>query len=197
MGPQSQLLTEAERFSTQLIATRVSRDRWFHSLEHTRGVARNSFRLAQMASCSYAELEMLLVAAWFHDTGYIVGSVGHEQERARIAIAFLRPFNRSSEFIGGIRDLILATRVPPSPFNLLEEIICDADMAHLGSVEYWHCEALLRRELESAEGVVLSDEDWARKNISFFQQHSYYTKYARELWDEGKLLNLSRLMNIQ
>jgi predicted metal-dependent HD superfamily phosphohydrolase len=36
------------------------------------------------------QLETVLIAAWFHDTGYFKGKINHEQESRNIAENFLR-----------------------------------------------------------------------------------------------------------
>jgi predicted metal-dependent HD superfamily phosphohydrolase len=193
MQPYSHLVTNAENFSTQLITSRVGPDRFFHNLTHTVRVARNCLLLAQLESCTYEDTEQLLVAAWFHDTGYVAGSSGHEQESVKIFLAFIAKFNRSEDFNRRISELILATKMPTAPSDLLEGIICDADTSHLGAAEYDLCEKQLRRELEHSEKIVMSDHEWVLKNIAFFQQHHYYTEHARVLWDEQKRINLLRL----
>lgn len=191
LGP---LITEAERFSTEWIIKCIEGSRLFHNLKHTQSVVRNCVQLAELERCSSRELEMLLVAAWFHDTGYVTGSRGHEQESVKIAMSFLKSYPRGDEFEQTVRDLILATRMPTSPVGCLQEILCDADMGHLGAIDYEQCERLLRREIEISEKIVVSDRDWLQKNVDFFQQHRYYTISARLLWDEQKRINLERLL---
>ena len=53
--------------------------------------------------------EVLLVAAWFHDAGYIEGYQDHESESVKIATAFLKEKGKSDEFIAIVASLILAT----------------------------------------------------------------------------------------
>ena len=152
--------------------------------------------LAQLESCSHEDIEQLLVAAWFHDTGYVAGSSGHEQESIKIFTAFIKEFNRSESFTRKVTELIGATKMPTAPSDLMEGIMCDADMSHLGSADYEVCQELLRRELELSEEIVMSDRDWVLKNIAFFRQHRYYTDHARLLWGEQKRLNLLHLQGL-
>src|SRR4051794_29976878 len=108
MQPYSLLVTKAEKFSTQLITSRVGKDRFFHNLDHTQRVARNCLMLAQLEACTYEDIEQLLVAAWFHDTGYIEGARGHEQESVKILYEFLNEFSRGESFNQAVARLIMA-----------------------------------------------------------------------------------------
>ncbi|HTE32615.1 MAG TPA: HD domain-containing protein, partial [Chryseolinea sp.] len=170
--------------------------RYFHGLEHTQEVVKNCTRLALLESCTPEELELLQVAAWFHDSGYIKGRKDHENESFRIANHFLRAFNLDERFLSGLSGLILSTKVPTTPDGLLQKIICDADLSHLGSIQYPYWQLKLRRELEFAEGIWMPDEAWNLKNILFFQSHRYYTVHAGALWDEQKQKNLTVLQGL-
>lgn len=183
----------AERFATEWIVKRIGRTRLFHGLAHTQSVVHSCVELAKLELFSVEESEALVVAAWFHDTGYLIGSQGHEHESVRIATSFVKAQGSTDEFLQVVRDLILSTRMPTAPNGLLQQILCDADMNHLGSADYPQREALLRLELEIAEGIVMSDHEWLKKNIGFFEKHRYYTEHARQKWNEQKQINLARL----
>ena len=44
--------------------------------------------------------------------------------------------------------------------GLLEEIVCDADLSHLGNAWYWDRCGKVRQELLLVEGTVLSEQEW-------------------------------------
>ena len=57
----------------------------------------------------------------------------HEETGVEIAGAILPHFDYTEEQIQKINELIMVTKLPPRPKNLLEQIICDADLDYLGT----------------------------------------------------------------
>lgn len=190
------LISKIEKYVKDLLSSQLDETRYFHGLEHTLHVVENCRRIAFLESCTEADTELLLAAAWFHDTGYVNGKKDHEYESFRIARQFLQSFKIADDFLPGLRDLIFATRIPTAPCNLLQEIICDADMSHLGSPEYWRWQIKLKLELEFADGICMSDHVWMYKNVHFFETHRYYTVHGRALWDDQKKANYNALQAV-
>ncbi len=72
--------------------------------------------------------------------------------------------------------MIMATQIPQTPKNRLEEILCDADLDYLGSDEYGIISAQLFKELNHQ--TPLSDWDWLNIQIRFLESHHYFTTTA-------------------
>ncbi|MEJ1241839.1 HD domain-containing protein [Chryseolinea sp. T2] len=193
MQPYTYLQHEAELFSKQLIASRIGQNRYFHNIEHTQLVVKSCRILVEHETYAPVDYAALIVAAWFHDTGYTVVGPGHEFESVKIVSGFLESFNCEKQFIALVVDLILSTRVNFTPAHYLAEILCDADLSHLGSPEYKRWEFRLRHELEYSDGISKTDKEWLEQNISFFKSHDYYTPQARKLWGIQKDQNLRLL----
>ncbi len=191
------LLAEIEQYVKKLLTLKLDKRRYFHGLEHTEEVVGNAYKLARLEACPDSDVEILLSAAWFHDTGYIRGGKGHEKESVKIASQFLQLLGVSQMFVGSVQRLILSTMLPPKPVDLLEEIICDADLGHLGSSGYWRWELKLRQELELADNIHMADGRWANQNIDFFRNHHYFTIHAQALWDDQKKRNLRIMQNLR
>jgi HD superfamily phosphodiesterase len=92
------------------------------------------------------ESEMVIIAAWFHDTGYIKGSENHENESVCIVSDF-KGKDKSDEYIQKIASIIRATTFNHVPQTLLEKIIRDADYFHFTDNYSIKCN-LLRKEWE-------------------------------------------------
>ncbi|WP_163070131.1 HD domain-containing protein, partial [Acinetobacter nosocomialis] len=84
------------------------------------------------------DAELLLVAAWLHDAGYIEGDQNHEKRSATIAEAFLKDNNFSEEKIEKVKSFILATEMSREPETLLQKIMRDADCSHFGDANYFN-----------------------------------------------------------
>ncbi|HEY5749457.1 MAG TPA: HD domain-containing protein [Chryseolinea sp.] len=190
----SELLRQVEIYVRDLLSKQLPAIRKFHTIDHTAGVVRACSTLASHYATPEMEMEALLTAAWFHDTGYVRGGANHEQESVKIAFGFLNDFNLPPEFYFKIEGLISATKLSVRPVGLLEEILCDADLSHLGSADYETWSLLLKKESELVTGKSITLEAWNRQNILFFKKHAYYTRYAREYWEPVKQINLTQLL---
>ena len=139
--------------------------------------------------------ENILIAAWFHDSGFIKGAENHEEESVNIATEWLTFKKIKSEKINAIKDLILATKMGFIPDSDLKKVICDADCAHLASKNFFDLTTLLRKEWELTGNKNVDDIEWKTINIEFFtDKHKYYTDFALKNWSKGKAKNLSKLI---
>jgi HD superfamily phosphodiesterase len=68
---------------------------------------------------------MVIIAAWFHDTGYIKAE-NHENESVCIVSDF-KGKDKSDEYIQIVASIIRATTFNHVPQTLLKKIIRDAD----------------------------------------------------------------------
>lgn len=170
----------------------------YHTLTHTRevvGAAQQLARHYQLAENDYAAV---IAAAWFHDVGYLTGSPQqHEETGLALATAYLQRSDVSPEVIESVQTCIRALKMPQSPTNLLEEILCDADLFHLGQDTYNDKQKLLRKEREQLTGAEILGSEWRQQNIALFQTHRYFTTYAQALLLKGKADNLRRMLDRQ
>jgi hypothetical protein len=84
--------------------------------------------------------------------------------------------------------------MPQSPGSLIEQIICDADLSHLGTGDFQKENKMLRKELVTVYGKDLSKKEWRKENIRFLQAHRYFTDYSRERLDPVKQQHLQELL---
>lgn len=197
MSSDSQsLLQETERYVTHFFATRVSPAFLFHNIDHTKDVVAASTTLANYYQLPESERQVLLLAAWFHDTGYSSGTARwHERISREIAIDFLQQHQVDATVIEKVGNCILATQWPQCPTNLTEQILCDADLFHLGSDAFDEKNKLLRKELNTLFEDKLSKKEWRKRNILFLQQHRYFTDYARKNLQPVKDQHLQELLS--
>ncbi|HEY5749874.1 MAG TPA: HD domain-containing protein [Chryseolinea sp.] len=188
------LFADAEHFVRKLFYNHLPNTRFFHTIHHTAGVVEQCEALGTFYSISSSDAEKLLLAAWFHDTGYCFTSVNHEAKSSKIATEYLTSLLVPPENISQVVQLIQSTKMDYCPDTLLEKIIHDADTHHLASENYPILSQLLKRELIYCDGLFLSDKEWNEQNISFFKQHHFHTQRASELWNEKKLNRLQSLL---
>ena len=188
------LIEQSEDFVTNLLKDKLSALYSYHNFNHTQSVVNATKELCEKEKVNAEDREYLLIAAWFHDTGYISGYENHENESIRIASEFLKEKNQSDEFIKKVAALISATAKEYIPKNHLEKIIKDADFIHIISPEYVSTCELLRLELKNTGIVDFSNLEWATENFKFLMtKHHFYTEYAQKEWQPLKEKNLVRI----
>lgn len=189
----SQNFEQAIRYAKQRLEQELAPHFVYHGIGHTRDeVVPAVETLASMEGITGKSLLLLRTAAWYHDLGYVENPVHHELIGARIALEVLPSFGYSPEDVEVIRWAILATALPQSPTNLLEQILTDADLYVLGTTDFMKRNDDLRRELAFL-GKEFSDEQWYRQQLKFIEGHQYFTASAHALRDAQKSINIREL----
>lgn len=161
----------------------------YHNFNHTLNVVSASDEIAIAEGVSENDREVILLAAWFHDIGFIKGGKKHEEESKKIARTYLTNIKYLEDKIEKVLTCIDATKMPQKPINKLDEILCDADLFHLGSEDFSDISSLLRSELEVLCGEEYTDIEWLEKNEKFLSEHKYKTDYAFQKLDSLKTSN--------
>lgn len=166
----------------------------YHNLIHTEAVVANAVKIANHYRLEDRETFIVVTSAWFHDTGYSTGeAAGHEHRGAEMAAAFLRSEGLDEDVIAEVEGCILATVWPQNPANFLQQVVCDADLFHLGTAEFSDWNKLVRKEAEHRLGRKIDKSEWRKSTIKLLESHSYQTDYCRDLLDKQKLKNLEKL----
>ena len=186
----------AKKYALKRLEQELAPELCYHCLAHTKeGVVPSTERLAVLENVDGIELELLLTAAYFHDIGFVENGDRHEEIGARIAAEALAQFNFGSEHIQRIQNLILATRLPQSPDDILEAILADADLDVLGRDDFLLKSLELKDELE-ALGESHSDAEWYRRQLGFLESHHFWTQSAKMLRDAKKRENIALLKQL-
>lgn len=167
----------------------------YHGLHHTLDVLSVTKELCLLENVSPYEGMLLKTAALFHDSGFTINNKNHEELGCGIAREQLPSFGFSAEEIERICGMIMATKIPQSPQNKLEEIICDADLDYLGRDDFYTIGATLFEELK-AYYVLDSLEAWNRIQVSFLEKHTFFTQTNRERRAPRKAQHLEALREL-
>ena len=181
----------AIEYARSRMAEDLAPDLCYHNLDHTFvDVLPAAMEMAELLHVNGRDANLLAVAAAFHDIGWLIQGSNHERIGVNIARAILPDYGFSKDDIEIIARIIMATRLPQSPTNLLEEILADADLAALGGDMFWERHEALRKEL-AARGEQYTDEEWLHFQLEFMKSHRYFTPAARSLRDSKKKRNQS------
>jgi predicted metal-dependent HD superfamily phosphohydrolase len=160
----------------------------YHNLAHSQAVVERCREMALHYGLGDRETFVLVAAAWFHDIGHLTGVIeGHE---ARGVLRMKECLHDVPvDLTDAVAVCIMATKLPPHPVSLLEEIICDADTFHLGTLDFRRTDPLVQQEIELRKKVVIPD--WAAKTLVMLRRHVFFTDYCRKLLAGGKRANIA------
>jgi adenylate cyclase len=168
---------------------------FYHNVKHTVDVVTEVELIGWAEGCSDEEILILKTAGLFHDVGHTVIYDGHEYQGTLIAREMLPKYNYSPEQIERICAIIMSTKLPPKPTNLLEDIICDSDLDYLGRSDFIPVSNTLFEELK-AQNKMGSLNDWNKIQVKFISGHQYFTKTARSLREVNKQLQIERIQSL-
>jgi len=191
--PKNTLLHKARAHVEALL--KAAKPEWvtYHNFEHAKAVVGASKTIGTACRLSPEALEGVLLAAWFHDAGYVEGIEGHEEKSVAIATTFLRENGYPQKKIDRVAGCIRATQMPQDPKTLMEKVLCDADISHLARKDFPEVSERIRLEIEHRMGRKLAEAEWLTMNTRFVAGHRYHTEYARSRYATQHAANVAAL----
>ncbi|MCJ8211812.1 DUF5706 domain-containing protein [Mucilaginibacter sp. RS28] len=188
-----QLLELVEEYVKRFFQTHHDDRLVYHNFKHTEQVVKHATAIANHYQLNDHDFFILLAAAWFHDTGYFITLEDHETAGANLAESFLKEQNLPEEDIVLVKSAIFSTRMPQNPSTLLEKILCDADLYHLGTDAFEEKNKLMRKEFNDIHHLDNNKLQWNKHSVEFLKSHQYHTDYCQLLLNQGKQKNLEEL----
>jgi uncharacterized protein len=185
--------TQARQYILNRIRLEFADNLYYHSLSHVLDVEQAAIRLCQLEGVNDYDKMLVLTAVAFHDAGFIYQTKDHEDKGCEIVRDCLPEFGYNNKEIDSICGMIMATKIPQSPSNLFEQIICDADLDYLGRNDFWEIGDKLFEELKSL-GVLSNKKEWNLLQIKFLKNHQYFTPSAIKLRKKIKEEHLNSLI---
>jgi class 3 adenylate cyclase len=168
---------------------------YYHNVKHTVDVVTESELIGWAEGLDDYQMLMLKTAALFHDAGHTVSYADHEDRSAEIARNMLPKYRYDAGEIDEICRIIMATKLPPRPSDLLEAIICDSDLDYLGRTDFIPVSNALYEELK-AQNKMTSLNDWNKLQLKFIGSHQYFTKTGRRLREVKKQEQIDRIRQL-
>lgn len=165
----------------------------YHGFNHVLYVMDAALLIAADSNLSDKELTLLKTAVLLHDSGFLHTYNEHEVIGTEIAAKMLPDYGYTAEDIKTISGMIMATRIPQSATNLLEEIIADADLEYLGTEHFDRISEYLYKELMEFKFIKNRDE-WNHIQVRFMRAHSYFTDFCKNNREEAKQNNLNKIL---
>jgi class 3 adenylate cyclase len=187
--------TDLQEFMLDKLEKELPKFLHYHNYKHTIDVVNQAELIGVGEGVSDEEILLLKTAALFHDSGHIIGYENHEYYSTQFARDILPKWHYTEEQIEQICTLIMATKLPPAPKNVLEKIMCDADLDYLGRSDFIPISNSLYDELIE-QGKNIDINTWNKNQVKFLSNHQYFTNTALRLREEAKEYQIERLKKL-
>ena len=168
---------------------------YYHNIKHTIDVTTEVELIGWAEGVSEEDILLLKLAALFHDAGHTISYKDHEHYGTVMAREKLASYDFTKEQIDTVCRLIMSTKMPPQPKDILECIMCDSDLDYLGRTDFIPVSNALYKELKD-HGMIESWEAWNKMQLKFIGKHQYFTKTAIQLREVNKKQQIERLEQV-
>lgn len=173
----------------------LSPNLYYHGVHHTIDVLAALTHISKNENIGGEQLVLLKTAALLHDSGFTETYTNHEEAGCRITRQMLPDYGYSAQDIEIICGMIMATKIPQTPDNKLEEIICDADLDYLGRDDFYPISHSLFKELVF-RGVLTDENEWNKIQIKFLSHHQYFTATCQNQREANKQQRIEEIKKI-
>lgn len=187
-----------EKFKTdilKMLQSGLDKRLHYHGYHHVLYVMDAAMLIAADSKLSEHELILLKTAVLLHDSGFLRTYNEHEVIGTEIALEMLPKYGYSSQDIKTINGMIMATRIPQTTTNHLEEIIADADLEYLGTDQFERVSEYLYKEL-SEFNFIKNREEWNQIQVRFLKSHNYFTDFCKKYKEPVKKKHLDKIRKL-
>ncbi|MEO5910582.1 MAG: Pycsar system effector family protein [Pelobium sp.] len=188
----SHTLEDIEAYVFKLFKEELPENLIYHNFAHTEQTVEAVRELSEGYDLTDEENEDLVIAAWFHDTGYIKDHENHEEESVKMAKDFLGNNYPESRF-KAIEKLILSTKFGKNHEGISEEIVHDADFINIGKKKFTKRAELLRCEWEKINHKIYTDLEWAELQLDFIVSKRFKTSVAAKNYGPTRENNINKI----
>ncbi len=186
------LVEEAAAYVKELLKMNLPDSIQYHGIAHTEDVVEACELLGEKRGLGDEEMETLLLAAWFHDTGFVKSTENHEEQSVQIVSSWLKEQEVDEDKIDAIKELIMSTKQGSKIEGSLAEILHDADLSHIGRKRFFRRGELYRVELEKVHNKKYSELSWEKNQYEFLVNHQFLTKEAKEEYGKRRVKNIKK-----
>jgi len=190
------MLTETESFVSELLTNKIPYEYSYHNIDHTKEVVSAVQIIGKSCNLCTEDIYTLILAAWFHDAGYIHTYHKHEEASKKIASTYLKIKNFDKAFIKRVMLYIGYTNIKLTPFDKLSGILRDADLYNLSQKDFLKKALMLKYEWNSVLKRNYQQNTFWENTFHFMNKHKYYSDYGQGVLTKGKIANLALLYNI-
>lgn len=181
-----------------MIRTQLPEHIHFHTVEHTLDVMKEVIFFAIIDKLPNKDIELLSIAAAYHDIGWIEKPRENEEIGAKMAASAMSAANYKKDEVQKVVSVIEDTEVRKTD-NGLKQVarsnfsgyLLDADLSNFGRKDFFQARELIFHDLN------LSDwKEFLIESLTFIQNHSWKTPAAKKFRERQKKKNIKLLKNL-
>lgn len=170
---------KAEQHVIKLLEEKLPQNLYYHGVHHTLEVCAAAERIGIAEGIVSEDVHLLKTAALLHDAGFTQQYDKNEPIGCELSREILPQFGYSDKQIETVIALIMATQIPHKPQNLMQQIMCDADLDYLGTETFDETSNNLKREL-MAYNKIKTDKEWDAIQVHFLTAHYFFTNTCKQ-----------------
>lgn len=177
------------------LKAQLSKNLCYHTVEHTLDVFHEALLFAHHDNLPARDMELLAIAAAYHDAGFLQQPKDNERIGARMAADAMRKHSYPRDEISTVETMIDDTQLRPRargfaqvPTHELSRYLLDADLSNFGRDDFFEKAELVRKEIG-----VPKNRASLKKVLLLMQAHQWHTPAAKALRQKKKEENLARL----
>ena len=176
----------------EILNSKLSKKLYYHGAHHTYDVLSVINQFIKREKIDPYTAKLLRIGTLYHDIGFSISNVEHEKLGCEIVEKYMLEYGFAKKDIQFVKGLIMATRIPQTPKNYLEKIICDADLDYLGRNDFYPISYQLFKELQ-AFSIITDVNEWNKIQIKFLEAHQYHTEFSQKIRQPKKELRIKEL----
>jgi predicted metal-dependent HD superfamily phosphohydrolase len=190
---KEQQLDKIRQFVKKRYADSTIKKLGFHTFKRCTKLVKAAALIAGPSKLNAEDHFILMAAAWLHDIGYTEEPMNHETAGQHISRQLLTSLTIEEGLIGRINELLMITPGFHEPLDQLEEILSDAGTYYLAKRSFFRKNERQRKEQSSLQAKKITKAEWALESVCWITDHQYFTATARNLLEEKKQRNLTKL----
>ncbi len=151
----------------------------YHSYERTAGIVDKAAEVGEATELSESQVEVVMLAAWFCETGYLKDTSELAAASAAEARTFLQKQGYSTDKLNKVVACITATGDTVNPVTIEEQVLNDAIAARSCGDRFFEQFPLLRLEWELLQNRHLSNLEWQQLQMQHLLQTRFLTPFGK------------------
>lgn len=189
------LVAEAAIFVYNTYKENLPESILFHTHQHAVDVSSAADKIARKSIPDERTRTLVVLAAWFHDIGYVESYEEHVEASVRIASSFLESHGISDDEIQDVAALIRFVHSGAEPRTSEEAVLHDANRSFAGGKQFFDRSGRLRLEWERALHCTFSDREWAERQLAFLTSTRFFTPHGKKKYEPRRHKNLRAVHN--
>ena len=176
------------------LSEELPNDLHYHAAPHTFDVFSEAIRFSILDDLDQNDVELLAIAAAYHDAGYLESPIDNEHIGAEMAKRAMQAHSYKESQIELVRGMILDTKLVKTESGYrqvarseLSKYLLDADLSNLGRDDFFQKAELQRRE------VAFDRPLFYQQLLHFLSIHNWQTEIAKQLRNIQKQANIQQL----